>query len=155
MSRWIVQALASSLMIVLTVIPSGRAQNHYNRWLRIAEQARQRGDFDTALINYGRAYKEQPNNAAIDQALTELLEERLKRLAQTAPQYVNYIRLADRAYFEGEYEVAIAHYQKALKERPRDYYAQVRIRQSQCIQTTQPATSAQFMVQCPSLFPDR
>ena len=140
--------------IMLFVLPlHAQAETAYQRFMRIAEQARQQGDFNTALINYGRAHREKPRNLALNSALSELLEERLQNLAKSNSKYVKNVRLADRAYYEGDYDIAIINYTKALEEKPSDYYASTRIQQAKCIQAEQPATHAQFTVMCPSLYP--
>ncbi|MDX2100130.1 MAG: hypothetical protein SFW36_20330 [Leptolyngbyaceae cyanobacterium bins.59] len=154
MKRWLITALSGVLIGLLTSIALAQGPDSYDRWFQLAEQARRRGDFETALQNYGRANRERPNDPAINQGVSELLEERLQRLEKTFPKYVAHIRKADRAYFDGDYPLAILNYRRALRDRPNDYYAKVRIRQAVCIQTKQPATGSQFMTLCPSLFPD-
>ncbi|MEB3336745.1 MAG: tetratricopeptide repeat protein [Leptolyngbyaceae bacterium] len=147
--------LVSLLWVVSLGLQSGstQAEDAYQRWIKLAEEARQKGDLRTALLNYGRAEQAQPNDVTVNQAVENLLRERLQNLQQSAPKYVALIQKADAAYFGGDYQQAIAHYQQALTESPGDYYATIRIQQAQCIQTKRPLTGRQFRAVCPSLFP--
>ncbi|MFB2918049.1 tetratricopeptide repeat protein [Aerosakkonema funiforme] len=146
--------LLTFLLSTSTVYPTP-AETDYQRWLRMAEAARKRGDYDTALTNYQRAADASPNGPNdndINTAIGEVLEQRLQRLERIAPNYGRYVRVADRAYSNGEYDTAIANYRRALNERPGDRYATVRIQQSQCIKKYRPATGAQFRTfGCPTL----
>lgn len=148
-----VTALLSTLIFTHPAL----AETAYQRLIRIADQASSKGDYDTALINYRRAQQASPdgplgNDSYINQAVSELLEARLQRLQYTTPTYVRYIRIADKAYFEGDHDTAIINYERAFSERPGDHYAAVRIQQSQCIKTKKPATGAQFKaLGCPML----
>lgn len=145
------------LLLTLTFADSAQAETAYQRWIRIADQANSKGDYDTALINYRRAQQATSdgplgNDPYIDQAVSELLEARLLSLQHTAPTYVRYIKIADKAYFEGDYDTAVINYKRAFSKRPGDHYAAVRIQQSQCIKTKKPATGAQFKaLGCPML----
>lgn len=145
------------LLLTLTFADSAQAETAYQRWIRIADQARNRGDYDTALINYRRAQQASPdgplgNDPYLNQAVSELLEARLRSLQHTAPTYVRYIKIADKAYFEGDYDTAIINYKRAFSERPGDHYTAVRIQQSNCIKTKKPLTGAQFKaLGCPML----
>lgn len=130
------------------------AETDYERWLRVAEAARKSGQYDTALTYYQRAADVSPNGPNdndINTAIGEVLEERLQSFASSNPNYVQYIQVADRAYSNGEYDTAIANYRRALRERPQDRYATIRIQQSECIKKNKPATGAQFRAfGCPS-----
>lgn len=130
------------------------AETAYQRWLRMAETARKRGDYDTALTHYQRAADASPNgpnDSDINTAISRVLEQRLQSLQRIAPNYARYVRVADQAYFNGEYDTAIANYRRALNERRGDRYATVRIQQAECIKKNRPATGAQFRTfGCPS-----
>ncbi|HEY9852501.1 MAG TPA: tetratricopeptide repeat protein [Leptolyngbyaceae cyanobacterium] len=145
--------LFSFLLIFSTANPSF-SQTDYQRWLRMAENARKSGQYDTALTYYQRAADaspDGPNDPDINTAITEVLAERLASVEQRNPNYGRYIRIADEAYSNGEYDTAIINYRRALKERPQDRYANIRIQQSECIKKYRPATGAQFRTfGCPS-----
>jgi tetratricopeptide (TPR) repeat protein len=140
-------------VLVITSPQIARSETAFQHWMRIAQQARQQGDFDTALINYGRANREKPRDSDVNAAVFDLLEKRLQALEKSNPEYVKYVRVADKAYSEGDYDTAIINYTKAVNKRPGDYYASTRIEQAKCIKTEKPATHSQFEVMCPSLFP--
>ena len=145
-SKNIKSLLFSGFLTASMVFPVW-AETDYDRWLRVAEAARKSGQYDTALTYYQRAADVSPNGPNdndINTAIGEVLEERLQSFASSNPNYVQYIRVADRAYSDGEYDTAIANYRRALRERPRDRYATIRIQQSECIKKYKPATGAQF-----------
>jgi tetratricopeptide (TPR) repeat protein len=148
-------AVASSLSITFSpsIAQSQSQTTAFQRWIRIAQQARQRGDYDTALINYGRANREQPRDSDVAAAVSALLEERLQSLKKSNPEYVKSVRVADKAYYAGDYDTAIINYRRALNERFADHYASTRIQQAKCTKAEQPGTLSQFELMCPSLFP--
>lgn len=140
-------ALLLTSLLSISVLSSALAETAYQRWLRMAEAARRTGNYDTALTYYQQAADASPNgpnDADINEAINQVLEERVQSFQRTAPNYVRYIRVADRAYMEGEYDTAIANYRRALREQPKDRYATIRIQQAECIKEKKPATGAQF-----------
>lgn len=144
------------LVVLLIATPlQTHAKTSYQYFMSIAEQAGQQGDFNTALINYGRAYREKPRDPEINTAVSKLLEERLQSLEGSNPEYVRNVRVADRAFYKGDYDTAMINYTRALNEKAGDYYAGVRIQQATCIKAEQPKTLAQFEVMCPSLYPSQ
>lgn len=86
-----------AVLLIAASLPT-QAETAYQHFMRIAEQARQRGDFNTALINYGRAHKEKPRDSDLNAAVSELLKERLQGLEESNPEYVENIQIADGAY---------------------------------------------------------
>jgi tetratricopeptide (TPR) repeat protein len=150
MSRKNLVALA--LLFSLSTADPAFAETAYQRWLRMAVAARSRGNYDGALSYYQRAADESPNgpnDPDINKAIFEVLSERLQSLQTTDPNYVRYIRIADEAYYNGEYDTAIQNYRMALRERPHDRYATRRIEQAECIKKNRPATGSQFRTMCP------
>jgi tetratricopeptide (TPR) repeat protein len=143
----------TSLMTISMMTPV-LAETDYQRWLRMAETARKNRNYDTALTYYQRAAEFSPNgynDPDINEAIGQVLEERVQSFQRSSPNYVRYIRIADRAYSNGEYDTAILNYRRALRQRPNDRYATIRIRQSECIKRTRPQTGAQFRTfGCPS-----
>jgi len=150
MSRKNLVALA--LLFSLSTAYPAFAETAYQRWLRMAVAARNSGNYDGALTYYQRAADESPNgpnDPDINKAIFEVLSERLQSFQTTAPNYVRYIRIADEAYYNGEYDTAIQNYRMALRERPRDRYATLGIEQAECIKKNRPATGSQFRTMCP------
>lgn len=135
------------LLITLNFVYPTLAETAYQRWLRMADNARKNRQYDTALTYYQRAADVSPNgpnDSGINTAINQVLEQRVQSFQRSNPNYVRYIRVADRAFFDGEYDTAIINYRRALEQRPRDRYATVRIQQAECIKKTRPATAAQF-----------
>lgn len=143
-----------SFLLIFNPADPSFSQTDYQRWLQMADNARKNRQYDTALTYYQRAADvspDGPNDNNINMAITEVLAERLANLERRNPSYGRYIRIADEAYFNGEYDTAILNYQRALKQRPQDRYASIRIQQSECIKKNRPATGAQFRTfGCPS-----
>lgn len=145
--------VAIALLLSLSTVYPAFAETAYQRWLRMAVSARSSGNYDAALTYYQRAADASPNgpnDSEINTAIFQVLSERLQSLERTAPNYVRFIRIADEAYFNGEYDTAIQNYRRALRERRSDRYATLRIRQAECIKKNRPATGAQFRTMCPS-----
>ena len=144
--------VAIALLLTLNTAYPAFAETAYQRWLRMAVAARTQGNYDAALSYYQRAADESPNgpnDPDINTAIFEVLSERLQSFQTTAPNYVRYIRIADEAYYNGEYDRAIQNYRRALRERRSDRYATLRIQQAECIKKNRPATGSQFRTMCP------
>ena len=144
--------VAIALLLTLSTAAPAFAETAYQRWLRMAVSARSQGNYDAALTYYQRAADESPNgpnDPDINTAIFQVLAARLQSFQTTAPNYVRYIRIADEAYYNGEYDRAIQNYRMALRERPRDRYAILRIQQAECIKKNRPATGSQFRTMCP------
>lgn len=140
-------ALIVTILLSVSLVNLVVAETAYQRWLRMATSARNQGHYDAALSYYGRAAEvspDGPNDGEINTAIEQVLAERLQSFQRTAPNYVRYIRVADEAFFDGNYDTAILNYRRALREQPKDYYATVRIQQAECIKEKKPATGAQF-----------
>jgi tetratricopeptide (TPR) repeat protein len=152
MKRQLFICLLSLALVQFASLAFAQTADYY-RYMRIAEQARQEGDFHTALINYGRALRESRRDPAANEGIDQLLEEHLQRMEADYPDYVRYVRIADAAVFDGDYDTAIINFRRALAERPGDYYAGVRLQQAECIKYEQPGTLSQFEFMCPSLYP--
>ena len=144
--------VAIALLLTLSTAAPAFAETAYQRWLRMAVSARRQGNYDAALTYYQRAADESPNgpnDPDINTAIFQVLAARLQSFQTTAPNYVKFITIADEAYYNGEYDRAIQNYRMALRERPRDRYAILRIQQAECIKKNRPATGSQFRTMCP------
>lgn len=137
-------------LLNFSLIAPALAVSAYQHWMRIADHATQKGDYQTALINYKRAREagEYPVNAEVNQAVNTVLQARLRKLEKITPLYVKDIRIAEQAWLDGDYNTAIINYKRALKHRPGDYYASARIQQAHCLKTQKPATEFQFRKLC-------
>lgn len=150
MSRTNIVAIA--VLLSISMAYPAFSETAYQRWLRMAVAARSRGNYDAALTYYQRAADASPNgpnDPDINKAIFEVLSERLQSFQTTAPNYVRFITIADQAFYKGEYDTAIQNYRMALRVRPRDRYATLRIQQSECIKKNRPATGSQFRIMCP------
>lgn len=151
MKRLLLACLLGLLLVQLPLLTSAQTAA-YDRYMQIAARARQQGDFNTALINYGRAIRESRRDPAATEAVQQLIEEHLQRLEPDYPDYVRYVRIGNVAISE-DIDTAIINFRRALAERPGDYYAGIRLQQAECIKTERPGTLSHFEFVCPSLFP--
>jgi tetratricopeptide (TPR) repeat protein len=144
--------LLASFLLLASTTSLVRAEISYQQWLQRAVAARRSGNYETALRAYAEAANNSPNGPngqEVNDAIAKVIEERLASLQRTHPNYVRYIRAGEAAYGDGNYEIAIQNYRRALREKRGDRYANLRIRQARCILDKKPATGSQFRVQCP------
>lgn len=95
-------------------------ETRFEKYIKIGDEALFRNvDFNTALINYRRAVKEQANNQ-ISSVYIRGIET---ILANKGSRFTNYMRAAFVAYRNNDYHTSLINFRRASKERPQDAFA--------------------------------
>lgn len=97
--------------------PSLELKLTYRQYMNIGYSAYDRGDYQTAMINFNRALIKRPDDEFALEALrnTENTIERLR--------YQRFMRVGYSAYDNGDYQTALINFRRALEVFPEDYYA--------------------------------
>ncbi|MEM7556537.1 MAG: hypothetical protein AAF378_21045 [Cyanobacteria bacterium P01_A01_bin.84] len=106
----------------------------YDRYMRLGYAAVQRKDFSSGLTYFRSALYERPNDRQATIAYWNAkgeIKDKKDGNTQTENKYDRFMRLGYDASERENYQKALDFFQKALKERPRDYYATQAIRNVQ------------------------
>jgi len=102
-------------------------QTKYQQAIRQADSLYNLKQYNKAIAAYQAAQNILPNEKYPKTKIDEINRELDKQAKAADTQYKNYIRQADKAFDNEEYEVAKTAYQQALAIKPNDSYAQSRI----------------------------
>ena len=112
--------------------PSSPGESAYDFYMRLGFAAVQRGDHQTAAAYFRSALYEVPNDReatiAYWNARNAMKEAAAGNGTQTETNYEGYMRIGYDATEQGDYQTALINFQRALDERPEDYYATQAIR---------------------------
>ncbi|MGE5656308.1 MAG: hypothetical protein ACM37W_06795 [Actinomycetota bacterium] len=100
----------------------------YDRYMRLGYAAAQRGDHRAAATYFRSALYERPNDRYATIAYWNARDALNKQNPNNASQrvetdYERYMRIGYDATEKGDYQTALINFQRALNERPGDYYA--------------------------------
>ncbi|MEB3308664.1 MAG: tetratricopeptide repeat protein [Snowella sp.] len=102
-------------------------ESPYNRYLRLGYAAQQRGDYQTAANYFRSALAENPRDRYATIAYWNAMDASTKstrsNTTATESDYDRYMRIGYDATEREDYQTALINFQRALKERPNDYYA--------------------------------
>ncbi|MBD1943348.1 hypothetical protein H6F50_13470 [Coleofasciculus sp. FACHB-712] len=116
--------------------PTYGAEYAYDQYMRLGYAATQRKDYPAALSYFRSALAERPTDRYATLAywnITDYLkgQDPPPASAPAATNYDKYMRVGYEASKKGDYHTALINFQRALKQRPGDYYASQALRNVQ------------------------
>ncbi len=105
------------------VIIASRNESAYDQYMRLGYAAMQRKDYRTAAQYFRYALYETPKDKKATIAYWNARNEIKQDKSSSTTAYDRYMEMGYNATEAGNYQNALINFQRALRERPRDYYA--------------------------------
>lgn len=103
----------------------------YNEYMRLGYAAVQRGDHQTAAQYFRYALYYNPNDREATIAYWNARDAMNEREEGNKPAYDRYMEIGYDATEQGDYQTALINFERALEERPGDFYATQAVRNTQ------------------------